>query len=723
MNLQRFTSMKPAEIMFRAGQELAKRMERTGMIGGLRAPSQIDGDYSFNNTEDSHEFRAMNFHSLDEAGFFKGAVSRLTMALLDKRIPGTRAQTIARADDICRGYFNILGFPSIEYGDPIDWHLDPVSGKRAPELHWSRIDALDFKQVGDSKVIWELNRHQWAVTLGQAYRFTGDERYADTFVTYIKGWMLANPPGMGINWASSLEAALRMISWCWALFLFQGSKAISPMMFSEMLEWIRVHMRHIERYLSYYFSPNTHLTGEALALFYVGVLFPELDGAARWRELGQSILLEQLDRQVRADGVYFEQSTCYQRYTVDIYLHYMILAERCGIAVPDSIRQSVQRMIDFLVAVSGLEGSVPQIGDADGGALLPLTQRTPADFRGLFATAAALFNRPDYAWAAGGVTPELFWLLGSDGRKTFDTLSPMPPGNAPTRVFADGGYVVMRSDWEPTAHRLILDVGPLGCNISGGHGHADLLSIQCAAFGQPCLIDPGTYGYTSDEYWREHFRSSMAHNTVTVDGMSQAESAGPFKWHRRPGARLRRWLSTAEFDLADADHDAYHRLPDPVTHRRRVLFSKPRYWMIIDEMVAKLEHRVDLCFQFAASTRLTLESDDWVTVRQKDGSGCYLLVLGATPLQRQQFNGETGLAQGWASSDYGRREPAPALRYSSENKLPMSFITFLVPYHGGNDIPPPIVASSMQNQRLDLVFADVMETIHICDRDIIVERT
>src|SRR6185295_18230461 len=112
-------------------------------------------------------------------------------------------------------------------------------------------------------------------------------------------------------------------------------------------------------------------------------------------------------------------------------------------------------------------------------------------------------------------------------------------------------------------------------------------------FGEPYLVDPGTYCYTANARWRNYFRSTAAHSTVTVDGLSQAIPAGPFAWQKRPRARLRRWISTDSFDLADADHDAYHRLPDPVTHRRRVFFAKPRYWVVVDELDGKVEHRID----------------------------------------------------------------------------------------------------------------------------------
>ncbi len=60
----------------------------------------------------------------------------------------------------------------------------------------------------------------------------------------------------------------------------------------KVLAAIWLHAAHVKRYLSYYFSPNTHLTGEALGLFYAGVLFREFADAARWRELGARILVD-----------------------------------------------------------------------------------------------------------------------------------------------------------------------------------------------------------------------------------------------------------------------------------------------------------------------------------------------------------------------------------------------------------------------------------------------
>ena len=77
----------------------------------------------------------------------------------------------------------------------------------ARSIRW--IPAL----VGDSKIAWELNRHQWVVRLAQAFAITGDDRYATAAVDAIDHWIDANPVGRGLNWASSLEVAFRLIAW------------------------------------------------------------------------------------------------------------------------------------------------------------------------------------------------------------------------------------------------------------------------------------------------------------------------------------------------------------------------------------------------------------------------------------------------------------------------------------------------------------------------------
>src|SRR5205085_463477 len=212
-----------------------------------------------------------------------------TVAEFRRRWPAAVNETIAAADRLSEGKFDLLGLRELQLGTQIDWHLEPLSGKRTPLRHWSQLNYLDAAVAGDKKITWELNRHQYFLTLGRAYWLTNDERYAELFVTHVTSWMDQNPPKLGINWASSLEIAFRSIAWLWALHFFAQSPALTTEVLTRLLKFLYLNASHLETYLSTYFSPNTHLTGEALGLFYIGLLLPEFKDAARWRDLGLEI--------------------------------------------------------------------------------------------------------------------------------------------------------------------------------------------------------------------------------------------------------------------------------------------------------------------------------------------------------------------------------------------------------------------------------------------------
>jgi hypothetical protein len=677
-----------AEIGYRGRQEGAKWIDRIRFDGDAPEPRTVLRRHAPTLAE-----AADAQHMLREAfpqRFFPG-ITRESLTELLLRFPDLGGDILRSADRLLEHRFDLLGYRGLWFGNPIDWHLDPVWSKRTPMVHWSRIDALDRTIVGDSKVVWEINRHQWVVRLAQAYALSGEPRYADAAIAAVMHWIEANPVGRGINWASSLEVAMRLMSWTWTLALLRTATALSGDTLQAMLASLHAHAAHIAKYLSYYYSPNTHLTGEALGLVYAGALLPEFHDAPKWRDLGARTLVEQADRQISTDGIYFEQSTCYQRYTCEIYLHFLMLADRNRIDVPADTRDRVALMVDALAALRNPDGSMPAIGDADGGWLMPLVDRAPDDYRGVFALAAAMFDRADFARAAGGPAPETLWLLGRDGANRVADAELRASAPPASRLFSEGGYAIMRGGDGREAHQLVMDVGPLGCPVSSGHGHADLLSIQVSIFGEPCLVDPGTGSYTGEPGWRDYFRGTTAHSTIAIDGRGQADSTGPFRWNGRPVTRLLDWQSSERFDLADAQHDAY----PSVSHRRRVLFVKPDFWIVIDDLSGEGRHDIDLTFQFAPLD-VTLDGALCARAETRRGRVLWIAPISTVPLTASVKVGQSNPLRGWISPDYGQRVAAPSLVYTASTTLPARILTVLYPdRHPG--LPPaiePIVDAS-----------------------------
>ena len=162
-------------------------------------------------------------------------------------------------------------------------------------------------------------------------------------------------------------------------------------------------------------------------------------------ELGARVLIAESRSQICADGVHFERSTCYHRYTVETYQQFLLLAARNGVTVPADLGDRVRRMVDFLLAVRRPDGGLPEIGDADGGRLLPVVERGQCDPRGVFARGAAMFGRGDLAGLPDGMTPEVPWLMGAEGVRAFAAATPSKPAGVLSRMFPSGGYAVMRT--------------------------------------------------------------------------------------------------------------------------------------------------------------------------------------------------------------------------------------------------------------------------------------
>ena len=593
--------------------------------------------------------------------FFNPVQLRSILDLLNLRFPSIARDVVMRAEQILAHRFNLLGYESLDYGAEIDWHLDVVHGKRAPRKPWFKLKYLDFDEAGDAKVTWELNRHQHLVTLAKAYRITGDARFGQEIVAEWKHWQAENPYPTGINWASILEVAFRALSWIWVYFLLADSPLMTAELSPEFARALALSGRHIEKYLSTYFSPNTHLLGEALALFALGALFPGFPKAGRWKSRGWEIVQKSAREQVRPDGFYFEQSTYYHVYALDMFLHARILAAKNDLPIPAEFDQVLMRMLDVLCVLSRA-GVPPMIGDDDGGRFFDGRRNRAEHLFDPLCTGAILYQRGDFKFFVGGMREETLWLLGEKGLDEFEILKTSDP-SIDSIGLRDSGLYLM-ADVE-TGQQLFVDAGPHG----PGHGHADALSIQLIRNGRVFLMDPGTYEYVGDGEERVVYRGTSAHNTMVVDGKDQAEGKGPFGWERVPLVKVQAWVTGSSFNFLNASHDGYQGLAEPVTHRRFVLHRKGHFWFVRDVAAGHGIHHLELLWHLGPG--LSPEST-------KDN----LFAEGQDKLAFITTEGH-----GWAQSAhrgnwspvYGRQEKAMVLSFARTGELPLEFVTILLP--------------------------------------------
>ena len=639
---KRLSSLTRDELLCRSRQEISKRLD----LARYRLGGRFDGVEGVRSSE-----------SREAHYFFSSANVPELIAVMRKRFPAETEQTISRAERICQHRFDLLGYEGIDYGPKIDWHLDAIHGKRAPRKPWYQIPYLDFGVVGDSKVTWELNRHQHLTTLAKAYRLTGTKQFAEEIFRQWFDWVNENPYPIGINWASSLEVAFRSLAWLHMWHLLEGCELVPPNFPDSFRRALAVSARHIETYLSSYFSPNTHLLGEAVGLFFTGMLLPNLASSRRWQVLGWDTVLREATRQVRPDGMHFEQSVYYHVYALDLFIHSRILASANRLAIPPELDQTIEKMLEFLAALAQA-GNPPRIGDDDGGRVFAPHRNRAEHLLDPLATGAVMYQRPDFkALAGGGVREETLWLLGVEGLHKFDSLSskqPIPKSAA----FPDSGIYVM-TDSIPVRAQLVVDAGPQG-SLSAGHGHADALSLQFAVNGLEVFADPGTFCYVSGDNSRNIYRGTAAHNTLQVDCLDQSEPAGFFSWEELVDTRVEAWVAGKNFDLLRGEHTGYRRLSRPATHRRWVFHLKSNFWLVRDEVTGEGEHAVDLFWHLAPG---------WV-VRDR-GTGRFVLEKDQQSRVALLVSEDSGwqpkLNEGWYSPVYGKTQPASVLQFSGKS--------------------------------------------------------
>ena len=384
-----------------------------------------------------------------------------------------------------------------------------------------------------------------------------------------------------------------------------------------------------------------------MALFFIGTLCPLLPDASDWRETGRKILLEHTLGKVLADGAYFEQSTYYHVYALDFFLHARMLAERNGTPFPggyDGVLVEMLKHLSFLCQA----GPPPRFGDDDGGRVFDPRRNRAEHLCDPLAIGTALYHLNILKRPGVGITEEMLWLLGEQGLRVFSAY-PEWKSQSSARFSHTGLYVSHAGD--TSRSQVVMDGGPLGGG-SGGHGHADALSLTMNLDGKPLLVDPGACNYFGPGSERERFRSTQAHNTLTVDRLPQAEPRTPFSWFRWPEVTIETVAFMPEFDFIAASHDGYARLQPPATHRRTLFTPREGFWFVLDELTSDGPHDYDLHWHLAPGAEIKHQAaDGWIV--ELEGSRLHVLTAA---------DGWRCIVKaGWFSPSYGRKQAAPVL--------------------------------------------------------------
>ena len=542
------------------------------------------------------------------------------------QLPGLPwAFELSRQDrtDLLDGNSAALGFDWTWSEDPAVWRTAPDTGRPWPQDFFSSISFRSGNPYGDARVVWEPSRLQQLVALALLARdCEADRRQAlDMLRRQLVSWAAANPPYLGIHYTSSMECALRIIATCHALDLVRPFLDKDDRVWDVLVSLVSSHAALVTGRLSRYSSAGNHTIAECAGLVYAGLLFPELDGAKKWKKTGLRVLSGEVRRQILGDGGGIERTLWYHLFVTDLCGLSALLLKQKGEQDYIEIDQAVTRARKYLNAFSDSPEKLPAMGDSDNGYALSRYLR-------------------------------LSW----DTDVNLNRLS----------TFSETGISALNCVENNIS--LYINHGPLGMPPCYGHGHADCLAVSLKGDGEKLLDNAGTYTYTGHQEWRRYFRGTSAHNTVSVDGYDQAEQQTSFMWTRPYNSSLMLSESDSDKALLLACHDGYLE-NSRVTHWRGVISGVGTGFVIWDYLDGSGRHVLSLNWHAPLAARNNKEKfslSDKVDIDIEGGD--IDLVTG----------NESSLL-GWMSDMYGIKYPCTTINVTYSGNLPHEFITRIIP--------------------------------------------
>lgn len=524
-----------------------ERRGLAGVAGALRAGGadsacQAWGEY-WNRTGRPRYITKTSGMMIDTDLLTDEADFRSTVA----RTPAGRDSILWRAEEILHRRIRVWGDRVEQFGPAVDFNRDVGQSGRYGFHYW-----------------W------WARPLPWAALLTGDDRYLDAFQELFNQWyeqrntITRGFPDLDVVYYE-LGIAARTRVFAEYLLMLHANR--SPRTTGRMLKTLLGGARwlyELERHEGY--RPGNWQIVGAYALVQTALLLPEFRESPAWLSVGLARLEEHLERDFFEDGGHSERAP--RNYTLLTYLSYRnlcYLLETHGKAPGTSakVRARMGRTVDWWLAMIAPTGEIPSYNDSHRGLF-------PVD---VLRDGAVFFDRP----AVAGVLRNLF------GEPADTTLPAFRSRHLPA-----SGFTVMRTDWTNRALYFSVTYGPYA-----SHTHHDLLSFELYAYGRALVVDAGIGMTYDDPLYLTWYKSTPAHNTVAVNQTDM----------KREGIRGEelRWEVTEDAEYFDARHRGYEEAG--VLHRRRVLFVKPDYWFMLDDLTGA-SPRDTLCWYLHSPTPL-----------------------------------------------------------------------------------------------------------------------
>ena len=461
-------------------------------------------------------------------------------------------------------------------GLDFDWMTNPETGYHYDiHQHWTKIESLS-EEAGDIKFVWEKSRFSWLLTICR-YDYHFEEDHSEFVIGQILDWIEKNPLNCGPNYKCSQETSIRLNNWVFALHFYKNSSALSEERWNKIMTSIYWQIHHVYNNINYsrIAVRNNHAITETLTLYLMGLMFPMMPGASKWKRNGKRWFEQEIEYQIETDGTYLQDSMNYHRVVVQLLTYAIAIGDANGERYSDVVYERAYQSVNFLYQCQEpTNGWLPNYGSNDGALFFPLSTADYRDYRPqLDALHGLLTNQPLY----GEFLEDAQWV--GHNVPAYRKVFPRIEKQDGVVKFEKSGFYLIREKESLTFIR---------CGLFKSNGSTDQLHLDVWYKGKNMLVDCGTNQYNTTPELRKYFAGTESHNTVMLDDKDQMLKGPRFMWFYPPKVKRFSIEETQDSYVIKGEVACFGYLGDNISIERTVEKRKDiPLWVVSDKVINK----------------------------------------------------------------------------------------------------------------------------------------
>ncbi len=480
-------------------------------------------------------------------------------------------------------------------------------------INWAKLEKTELE-----KSVW-LNRFYWLPSFSRLYFLTKDIGYLEDMMKVVRLWIKDNPrttenPKSRYNWYD-MQVAWRAIHLSWCYFL--GEDGLSEEDKMLLLHSLEEHSEVLaEGFGKATLNEFNHQAHGALAMLYLGILFPGFHNAKELTEGGIHILEHHIKHAFYNDGGNVEQMFGYYPFETCIFRDAYLLCVSNGITPPRNIRSLLKKMVTYLLYVAQPDGTMPPVNDS-----YPMPVETTIETFGEVLKSEIVINE-----------------VGS-------------------KYFPDTQIGLMRSGMSEKDDWYVL-ANP--AKLIGSHAHAGRLGFVAWLGQQPVFVESGCNNYDEPSLpnW---YRTSRAHNTVLIDGQQDEATSGDRLWvgKRYTENRITNWIEKENYHMVRMFSPSSEESNNAVSWTRNLVLIRNNYMLIYDYFEAQESHDYEILLHLPPFEVAADKENKTFVIKSESP-------VGVMPFNAESYS-EMQIDEGYISVE-ARNVLAPLIQYKTSGQ-------------------------------------------------------